>query len=551
MAKPKKGLSRRALMGAGAVAAVVGGAALSLGGGNVRMARRSTNDDKTFCRGNSAEPDSLDPHKVQTTWENNIIGDMFMGLLTEDAHANPVPGAAESYVESADGLTYTFKIRDHIWSDGVPVTAHDFVFSLRRILDPKTAAPYASLLYPIKNAEAVNGGRLPVAALGAKALDDKTLQLTFDYQVPYLPQLLTHYTMMPVPQHVVEKYGDRWLDPQNIAVNGAYKLNEWIPNDHITLTQNPHFYDAKNVSIETVNFYPTQDYSEAIKRFRAGEFDTSTGLPSSELQWLKDNLPGVLRLAPFILIQYVQFNFTAKPFDDLRVRQAVSLAIYREIIASSIMRAGEKPAYAFVPPGIPGYGGHAQLAFRHTSMDARIAKAKALLAEAGYGPDNPLTFEYAFQQQTDAKLIAVALQEMWRAIGAEVTLVPADAQVHYNQLRKQHFQAAWAGWIADYRDAKDFLFLAQTSSKDMNSGRYSNPKFDALVAKSDNVRDPLQRAKLLQQAEQIMLDDVAFAPVFYGVSRAIVSKQVKNWVDNDVSINRTRYIKLDRRIAGV
>jgi oligopeptide transport system substrate-binding protein len=184
-------------------------------------------------------------------------------------------------------------------------------------------------------------------------------------------------------------------------------------------------------------------------------------------------------------------------------------------------------------------------------MPARIAKAKALLAEAGYGPNNPLSFEFSFQGQTDRKLIAVALQSMWANIGAQVRLVGADAQVHYNQLRRQRFQAAWAGWVADYRDAKDFLFLAQTSSKDMNSGRYSNPKFDALIAQSDTTRDPAVRAEQLQQAEQIMLDDVAFAPVIYDVSRAIVSKQVRNWTDNDVTINRTRYITLDRRITDV
>jgi oligopeptide transport system substrate-binding protein len=535
-------------MGTGAVAAVAAGAAYSMGGSS-HLVRRSIHDDETFCRGNSAEPDSLDPHKIQTTWENNIVGDMFMGLLTEDVNADPVPGAAESYTQSADGLTYTFKIRDHNWSDGVPVTAHDFVFSLQRILDPKTAAPYASLLYPIKNAEGVNGGTLPLGAVGARALDDRTLQLTFEYQVPYLPELLTHYTMMPVPRHVVAKYGDQWLRPENIAVNGAYKLKEWIPNDHITLTRNPHFYDAKNAKIETVKFFPTQDYSEAIKRFRAGELDATVGVPASEITWLKNNMPGVLRIAPWIAVEYVQFNFTAGPFNDLRVRQAVSLAIDREIIAAKVMRAGEKPAYAFMPPNMPGYPGIPHIAFKGVAMPARIAKARALLAEAGYGPNNPLTFEFAFQGQTDRKLIAVALQSMWANIGAQVRLVAADAQVHYNQLRQQHFQAAWAGWVADYRDAKDFLFLAQTSSKDMNSGRYSNPKFDALIAQSDTTRDAVARTDQLQQAEQIMLDDVAFAPVIYDVSRAIVSKQVKNWTDNNVTVNRTRYIALDRRIT--
>ena len=261
MAQIRLGLSRRALMGAGATIAVVGGAAFSLGGGAMR---HTTFDDKTFNRGNAAEPDTLDPQKIQTSWENNIVGDMFMGLMTEDAAARPTYGAAESMTESGNGLTYTFKIRNHSWSDGVPVTAHDFEFSFRRILDPKTAAPYASLLYPIVNAEQVNGGKLPVTALGVRAIDERTLEMNFEFQVPYLRQLLTHYTCMPVPKHVVEKHGEEWLQPQNIATNGAYILKEWVPNDHITSVKNPRFYDADNVRVETVNYYPVSDYAAAL-----------------------------------------------------------------------------------------------------------------------------------------------------------------------------------------------------------------------------------------------------------------------------------------------
>ncbi|HWA31117.1 MAG TPA: peptide ABC transporter substrate-binding protein [Rhizomicrobium sp.] len=546
MAQTLLGLSRRTLLSAGAVAAVIGGTAFSLRGG---PERRTIFDDKTFNRGNGAEPDSLDPHKIQTQWENNIVGDMFMGLMTEDARSATTFGAAESMTESEDGLTYTFKIRDHEWSDGAPVTADDFVFAFQRILDPKTAAPYASLLYPIKNAQAVNGGKMPTSALGVRALDARTLQMNFEYQVPYLRQLLTHYTTFPVPKHVVEKYGDKWLDPAHIACNGAYVLKEWVPNDHITLVKNRRFYDAKDVSIETVTYYPLADYAAALKRFRAGEFDMTIGVPPSEIDWLRANLPGDLHLAPFVALNYIQFNFTKPPFNDLRVRQAVAMGIDREIIADRVMRAGQKPAYAMVPPGVPGYPGTSQMSFKSMTMAARIAKAKALLKEAGYGPSNPLSFEYAFSGQSDVRLVAVALQSMWADIGANVTLVPADAQVHYNQLRKQHFQAAWAGWYLDYLDAKDVLFLGQTSSKDMNNGCYSNPKFDALVSQSDYIRDPAQRAQVLAQAEQIMLDDVAFAPVFYAVSRNVVSKQVRRWVDNNIDVHRTRYLSLDRKIV--
>ncbi|MGN6517401.1 MAG: peptide ABC transporter substrate-binding protein, partial [Rhizomicrobium sp.] len=446
-------------------------------------------------------------------------------------------------------LTYTFKIRDHKWSDGVPVTADDFVFSLRRILDPKTAAPYASLLYPIRNAQAVNGGKLPLAALGVRAVDARTLEMHFEYQVPYLNELLTHYTTFPVPKHVVEKHGNDWLSPAHIATNGAYVLKEWIPNDHITVVKNPHFYDAKNVSIETVNYYPSSDYSAALKRFRAGEFDITMGVPSSEIDWLRQNLPGDLHLAPYVALNYIQFNFTKKPFDDIRVRRAISMAVDRETIARRVMRAGEQPAYAMVPPGIPDYPHQAHLACKGMSNAQRMAEAKKLLAEAGFGPGNPLSFNYNFEGQSDVRLVAVALQSMWNAAGMNVRLIQADAQVHYNQLRRQQFDVAWAGWYADYLDAKDIVFLGQTSSKDMNSGRYSNPKFDALVQQSDYIRDPVQRAQVLQQAEQIMLDDVAFAPIFYAVSRNIVSRQVKNWHDNDVNVYRTRYLSLDRNFA--
>jgi oligopeptide transport system substrate-binding protein len=357
--------------------------------------------------------------------------------------------------------------------------------------------------------------------------------------------------MMPVPQHEVEKHGDAWLKPEHIAVNGPYKLKEWVANDHITLLKHPRFFDAKNGHIETVNFYPAQDYAQALKRFRAGEFDLTWGVPSSEIAWLRNNMPGVLHIAPYVAVNYIEFNFTRPPFNDLRVRKAISMAIDREVIASRVMRAGERPAYAMVPPGIPGYPGKAQFDFKSMPMAKRFAEARALLREAGYGPDNPLSFVYSFPGQTDPRMVAVALQAMWSQIGVNVTLRPADNQVHYAQLRRQHFDAAWAGWSADYLDAKDFVFLGQTSAKDMNTGRYSNPKFDSLIDESDRTRDPVARGALLQQAEQIMLDDQALAPLFFTMSRGIVSRQVKNWVDNDVNINRTRYLSLDRRIVDV
>lgn len=542
-------LTRRGLIGVGTAIAVAGGTAFALRGGP--QSRHANVDGRTLNRGNGAEPDSLDPHKAEGNWEYNIIADMFSGLMTEDAAGNPMPGAALGYSVSADGLVYTFKLRDHKWSDGKPVTAHDYVFSFRRILNPKTAAQYAAILYPIKNAEAVNSGTLPPDRVGVRAIDDLTLEIAFQVQVPYIAQLLTHFTTFAVPQHVVEKYGDAWIEPGKAVSNGPYVLQEWIPNSHVLLVKNPHFYDRDSVKIERVYFYPTQDYAAALKGFRAGELDCTNGFPSYEIDWLKRNMPNSFRVAPYILTQYVQFNMTRKPFDDLRVRTALSLAIDREIIAERVMRAGETPAYALVPPNMPGYPGKPQLAFKSLSAAARVAKARQLLKEAGFSSDNPLTFDFNFQSQSDARLIAVAFQSMWKDIGAQVRLAPSESQVHYNLMRRQEFSAGWAGWVADYRDAKNYLMLWQTSAKDLNFGRYSSPQYDSLVAQSDVERDAAVRANLLQQAEQKVLDDVAFAPVFFGVSRNLVSTAVKGWIDNPVNINRSRFITLDRAQTNV
>lgn len=541
------GVNRRILIGAGAAAALAG-TAFALRAGSSHGPQKSVPTDPfTLHRGNGAEPSTLDPHKASGNWENNVIGDIFMGLMTEDAGARAVPGAALGYTASPDGLVYTFQLREHKWSDGVPVTAHDFEFSFRRILDPKTAAQYAAILYPIKNAEAVNSGKMTVDQIGVHALDAKTLQIEFHFQVPYIRELLTHYTTFAVPQHVVEKLGDDWVKAGNMVGNGPYVLKEWIPNDHIQLVKNPYFYDAKSVAVENVYFYPTQDASAALKRFRAGEFDLVTdSVPSQTITWLKQNMPRELKLTPYIETSYFQFNVTRKPFDDLRVRRALTMAVDREIIASKITRANETPAYALIPPGIPGYPGTAQFRFKPLSMEERVAKARWLLAEAGYGPNNPLKFDFNLMNTTETKLVSVALQEMWKQVGALAQLIPSESQVHYDVLRKHDFSVAWAGWIADYRDPKDFLFLFQTSTTDLNYGLYTNPKFDRMMDASDYEHDAGRRAAMLGDAEQLLLDDAAVAPVYFGVSRDLVSQQVKGWVSNNVNINRTRYLSLDR-----
>lgn len=542
--------TRRGLMAGGAVAVIGGGAYALKGKGGPGMIL-STADGHTLSRGNGAEPDTIDPHKASGNWENNIIGDMFIGLMTDAADARAIPGAAESYTVSPDGLVYTFRLRDHVWSDGEPVTAHDFVYSFRRVADPRTAAQYATILYPLRNMQAATEGRVTPDKIGAHAIDDRTLELTFNYQVPYIRELLTHYTTFAVPQHVVERYGEAWTRAEHLVCNGAFRLKQWVPNDHIHLVKNARFFGATDVRLQNVLFYPTQDSSAALKRFRAGEFDIVTdSVPPQQIRWLQQNLPHEIQLSPYILSQYAQFNLRKKPFDDVRVRTALSLAINREILAEKVMRAGEQPSYGLVPPGMPGYR-PAELRFRHQPMAQRLERARALLADAGFGPGNPLTFELNISGATESHFAGVALQGMWNDIGVKAQLGPYESAVHYNMLRRRDFTVTWAGWIADYRDAKNYLMLFQSGTTDLNYGDYSNPAFDALVARSDREHDAGKREDLLRAAEQVLLDDVAIAPGFLGVARNLVSPQVRGFVTNNVNIHRSRYMSLDRDVRTV
>jgi oligopeptide transport system substrate-binding protein len=497
-------------------------------------------------RGNGAEPDTLDPQKATGSWENNIIGDMIVGLMTDDAEGNPIPGMAESYTVSPDGLVWTFKLRaDAVWSDGVPVTAEDFVFAFQRINDPATGGQYATITHVIKNAAKVYAQELPPGDIGAKALDPKTLELTLEHPASYLPAMLVHYAFFPVPKHAVEKFGNDWVKPGNYVSNGAFTLVSWKPNDKVILKKSPTFYDAANVAIDEVQFYAQDDQIANTKRFRAGELDLSAGIPGQLLDELRRTMPEKVRLAPFITNWFVTFNLTRPEWQDARVRNALGLAIDRETIVKQILRGGETPAYTFVHPDIPGYPHTAKLFYADMPMAERQKKARELLAEAGFGPDNPLKFEFLHPQSTDAKRIATALQGMWKAVGVEMTPAGSEAKTVYANLRQQNFAVGLSGWIADFPDASSFLYLAKTSSDEMNYGKYSNAKFDQLNIDGDNEPDAAKRGALLAEAEQILLDDAPVVPIYNAVSRYLVQPYVKGFENALTNVHRTRWMSID------
>ena len=501
--------------------------------------------EKVLRVGNMGEPESLDPHFVQGTWENRIVGNMFLGLTTEDPFATPIPGAAESWTISDDGKTYTFKLRDHTWSDGTPVTAGDFEYSLRRILLPETAAEYASLLFPIANAEQVNSGKAAPETLGVRAIDDKILEVKLVGPTPYFLEQLTHYTAFPVPRHLVEKHGQAWTKPENIAVNGPYTLKNWVPNDQVVLIKNEKFYDAASLKIDTAVYYPQEDRTAVQKRFRAGEIDWASDFASDQFEWLKSNLAEETRVAPYLGIYYYPMNMRKPPFDDKRVRLALSMAVNREIITDKVLKTGEVPAYSFVPPGAGGYGNPSMVNWMDMPYDARVEKAKSLLKEAGYDASNPLKFTLSYNTSENHKRIAIAVASMWKQkLGVETELFNSEVKVHYSSLNSAKFSIARAGWIADYNDAQNFLYLLESRTGPNNYSGFADPKFDKLMSDASVTADMDTRSSLMAKAEAIAMEEQPIIPIYYYVSKNLVSENLTGWESNAKDVHRIRYMDL-------
>lgn len=495
-------------------------------------------------RGNSAEPLTLDPHKASGTWENNIIGDMFIGLFTDDENASPIPGMAESWEVSEDGLVWTFHLREATWSDGVPVTAGDFVFAFQRILDPNTLAQYASLLYPIQNANAVNTGQLPPEEVGVVAIDDRTLEIRLEFPAPYLPGLLTHYTTFPVPRHVVEEHGDQWIQPRNIVVNGPFQLEEWATNNFVHVVRNERFYDNEDVCLDEIYYYPTVDSTAAARRVRNGELDLNNEFPGQHIDRLREEIPDYVRVNPYMGTVYYSANTEHEDLSDARVRNALGMSIDRDFLAREIYRDGRPAAYSMVPPGVANYAGGVQARWADIPVDQRREMARDLLIEAGYGPDNPLEFEYTYRATADNPRIAPVVQQDWQSIAdwVNVTVTQIETQIHYENLRAAGYEVGDGGWIADYNDPYNFLFLAESQSIPMNYSRYQNPAYDELVARANRELDMEIRASMLAEAEQMMIDDMPIIPIVFYINRALVNPNVTGWEDNVLHIHRSRYL---------
>lgn len=494
-------------------------------------------------RGNVAEPDTLDPHQYGLSVEVEIMDDLFLGLTTRDQFGNLVPGAAQSWDISADGRTYTFHLREGLrWSDGSPLTAMDFVAGIRRMLDPATHSQFANFAYKIHNGKAVNEGKMPPEDTGVFAPSDRTLVITLDRPSPILVLLTSIPLFDPLPRAAYARYGKDWIKPGKMVSNGAFTLEEWVPEGHVRLKKNLYFYDAKNVHIDEVNYFPTDNDEAALKRFRARELDFNTRFPPTMYEWLKRNLPGEALIAPNLALTYLTFNLKDPAVGDLRVRRALSLAIDRQKLTDEILHTGEIPAYGLIPPAITGYAG-ARIEGFGMPYEARLAKARALLMQAGYNAAHPLGMTFHCRLGELNRRVAVAVQAMWADIGVRTDIVTEEVAMHYNRLRTRDFQVADAGWQAP-PDPEYFLYLLKTESTEANYASYSDPAFDKLVYETEAVMERNPRYAAFARAEKMALDALPIVPLFFPVNRAIVQPYVKGYVENGLDVHPSRYIRL-------
>ena len=500
----------------------------------ISAAIHSANADTILRRGNGSEPKGLDPHTSEGTSEANIKRDIFEGLTARGKDAAVIPGVAEKWDISADGKTYTFHLRDTTWSDGTPFTAHDVVYAWQRDVDPATGGKYSFLLYPVKNAKAIAEGDIKdPGQLGAKATDDHTLVVELEAATPYFLDMLTHVSTYPVPRHIIEKHGKNWTRPENIVGNGAFKMTAWQPNAHITLKKSDTYWDKDNVKLDQVIYYPTEDQNTELKRYRADELDMTYEIPLDQIKWLRENLKDELKTGPLLGAYYYGFNLTRPPFkDNPKLREALTLAIDRDIITNKITGTGETPIYGIVPPGIAGYDNY-RPAYAGLSQQERDERAKQLYAEAGYSKDKPLKVELLYNTSENHKKIAIAITAMWKkTLGVEAQLINQEWKVFLNtRQEKTSTEAFRAGWFGDYNDPNTFLEL-YLSKAGLNDSGYDSAKFDGLLQQASLEQNPAKRAALLKEAEQELIDSYAIAPIYSYVSKRLVKPYVKGYSPN-------------------
>jgi oligopeptide transport system substrate-binding protein len=523
------------------IACIVGNQDVIVGG----ESGQELSPTQVFRKNNGTEPGTLDPHRAEGVPASNVLRDLFEGLVMEDPSGAYISGAAESWSLSEDAKTYVFKMRENgKWSNGDVVTAEDFVYGLRRSVDPATLSNYSSMLYPIKNARDIVLGKRSSETLGVRANGPTTLIIELEEPTPYFLSLLTHSTTYATHRPSVEKFGARFTRPGNLVGNGAFKLEEWRVQSHIKLVRNTEYWDNKNTTLEEVYYYPIDDVNSSFKRYRAQELDFTETVLAEQLPWIRQCLPGDLKISPYFGSYYYGFNNTQPPFKNKpKLRTALSMAVDRSVITDIILGAGQIPAYSLVPSvktfkAVPAN-------WSQWTQEQRNQEAQRLYSEAGFSKEKPLEVEILYNTSDNHKRIALAIAAMWKqTLGVKTTLRNQEWKVFLETRRlKQGTQVYRAGWIGDYDDPYTFSQLLH-SENEMNHPGYSSEEYDELINLAATKNAGESRLDVLRQAEKAMLEDMPIIPIYFYVNQHLIKPRVSGLEGNVMDHHYSKYVRI-------
>ena len=504
---------------------------------------------QTLLVGNAAEPADLDPQAINAFTDSNIVYTLFEALTKLDAKTSrAVPAAADRWAVSPDGLIYTFHIRPNArWSNGDPLTSDDFAYSFHRILTPAFAASYSYMLWPIKNAEAFNSGKIAdFSKVGVDAPDAATLRITLERPTPYLPALAAHNTWLPVHRPVIEKFGrmdekgTKWTRPGNLVGNGAFTLAEWVPNARVAVVKNPLYWNAAMTRLNRVEFFPFEQAVTEELNYRSGQLHATYTLPTSKIAAYRAHRPADLRVDQILTSYYLFINVRRPPFDNPKLRLALAHAVDREAIARDVTNGEYPPARSLTPPDCGGYTPRA-----HVSDD--FAEARRLLAEAGFPGGRGLPAVEVQCYATDVPLhILEAIQSMWlRELGFHITIAQLEQKTLFQNQQSGNYTIAFSGWIADIPDPVTFLGTMVTGGGNNWAG-WSNGEYDRLIADAASTGDNARRFEYFQRAEAILLDEAPLIPLYFQYQVYAVNPAVRGWTTNLVGFHDFERVWLEK-----
>ncbi len=490
-----------------------------------QQSEKTTIEDGALVRLTDSDARGLDPQILSDLSSTRIAADQFEGLTRFNAHGAPEAGLAESWQIRADGLIWTFQLRPNLrFSDGTAIKPEVFAKALARIRDDKSGSPHKALFDAIE----------VLSVTGPSSL---TIRLKNPF--PELPALLAHPAMAALPFHRIDAVGDKWTSDRPMVTSGAYRLTQWKLAQQLQLEASPTWHGGRPVT-DKIIWRPIDNMNSAMRLVLSGGAHIGSDYPPGRHHWLKRNYPKLVRSSPYLGTYYFAFNTRRAPFNDVRVRRALSMAIDRQWMAEKMVNAGNEPAWGLIPPALQLGGKAYRPAWASWPQEKRMKAARALLKEAGYGPARPLRFEIRFNSSSEHRRAAVAMATMWRDLGVEAILLNSESSLHFDSLKRADFDLARSGWIADLPTAENFLSVHRSNAGAQNYSGFNNDAFDQALDAALLEADDKKRKEMMQMAEKIVIDEQPILPLYFYTTRALVQTNVTGWHDNSAHIHPSR-----------